>query len=51
MHIHNMCVCVCVCVCVYQVLFDLALNKCDYPDLTSRCQKKKAGLMSWFGRK
>mmetsp|Transcript_94880 Transcript_94880/g.152983 ORF Transcript_94880/g.152983 Transcript_94880/m.152983 type:complete len:613 (-) Transcript_94880:378-2216(-) len=33
------------------VLFDLALNKAQYPDLTSRCEKKKAGLMSWFGRK
>jgi hypothetical protein len=33
------------------VLFDLALNKAHYPDLTARSHKKKAGIMSWFGRK
>jgi signal recognition particle subunit SRP68 len=34
------------------VLFDLALNKASYPDLTNRCQQKKAGFMSkLFGRK
>ena len=33
------------------VLFDLALNKALYPDLTSRAQKKKGGILGWFGRK
>jgi hypothetical protein len=33
-----------------QVLFDLALNKAEYPDLAKRCEKKKAGIMGWFGR-
>lgn len=32
------------------VLFDLALNKAEYPDLAKRCEKKKAGIMGWFGR-
>ncbi len=33
------------------VLFDLALNKALYPDVTARATKKKAGgIMSWFSR-